>query len=313
MKNQREETNGVRRGTEPGAVATGSAGRTRTAPATGRVRYRFRTSNYAALLTVIFFLWGSARAQEPHAFPLYEQCVQLSTNNDRATALLADLKSKEASKRKAAAAQLAKTCDSRASEPLTVALKDEDATVRIAAVEALGQLGDRETIEPLIDALGDQDWRVRFALARTLAAFQVYRSNNATLNLLSNPGEQKVTDAGDLRARCQGILMVNQLRDVRFSRKGIGFLFVFLNLPDPELQRIADQAALELKNTRNGYHELIGILKQHSYPEFRLRAAYYLGKFKDEHARPALAEASIGDRDARVQAAAKAALEELKN
>jgi HEAT repeat protein len=192
------------------------------------------------------------------------------------------------------------------------ALKDSEAAVRVAAVESLGQLGDRGSIDPLIESLQDEDWRVRAALGRTLASFQVYASNNATLNTLANPADGKVTEEGDLRARCTGILMVNQLRDVRFSRKAIGFLFIFLDHDNPALRRIAEETAMELKKTRNGYHELIAILKQHNYPDFRRKAAYWLGKFNLDAARPALELASIADRDSSVQQAAKEALEGMK-
>ena len=74
------------------------------------------------------------------------------------------------------------------------------------------------------------------------------------------------------------LLMVNQLRDVRFSRKAIGFLFTFLDYEDEKLRRIAEETALELKHTRNGFRELIAILKQYNYPVFRRKADYYLGK-----------------------------------
>ncbi len=106
--------------------------------------------------------------------------------------------------------------------------------------------------------------------------------------------------------------MTNQLRDVRFSRKAIGFLFTFLDYEDEKLRQIAEETALELKNTRNDFRELIGILKQHNYPVFRRKAAYYLGKYNIEEARSALAEAAAGDRDASVRKAAKAALEAIK-
>jgi len=247
-----------------------------------------------------------------HATPLYEQCASLQSSNDAVPGLIAALKEKDAQKRVKAAEVLARSCDARAVEPLIAALKDEEIAVRVAVVESLGQLGDRGAIEPMIEIASEEDWRVRGALVRTLASFQVYQSSNAALNALTNPGDKKVTEEGDLRARCTGILMVNQLRDVRFSRKAIGFLFLFLDSPDPALRRIAEETALELKNTRNGYHELIGILKQHNYPDFRRKAAYWLGKFNLEAARDVLAEASIADRDAGVQKAAKEALEGMK-
>jgi HEAT repeat protein len=246
------------------------------------------------------------------ALPLYDACAALQSSKADVPGQILALKDKDARKRVEAAESLARSCDARAVEPLLAALKDDDAMIRAAAVAALGQLGDRAAIEPLIEMAAEEDERVRAALVRTLASFQVYQASNAALNVFTNPGEKRVTDAGDLRARCLGILAVNQLRDVRFSRKAIGFLFVFLDSPDPALRRIAQETALELKNTRNGYHELIGILKQHNYPDFRRKAAYWLGQFKLESARDALAEAALGDRDPGVQKAAKDALEEMK-
>ncbi|MBL8186703.1 MAG: HEAT repeat domain-containing protein, partial [Acidobacteria bacterium] len=100
----------------------------------------------------------------------------------------------------------------------------------------------------------------------------------------------------------------NQLRDVRFSRKAISFLFVFQDHERPEFRRIAEETGLELRNTRNGYHELAGILKQHAYPDFRRKAAYWLGKFGTEEARAVLQEAAATDKDPSVQKAAQDAL-----
>lgn len=248
-----------------------------------------------------------------HALPLYEQCQALTDNNTAAPAAIAALKDKDVRKRIRAAETLAKSCDSRVTVPLLAVVRDdEDIAARVAAVEALGQLGDKEAIDPLIETIESADWRVRMALVRTLASFQVYRSNNATLNLLTNPGEKKITEEGDLRVRCQGILMVNQLRDVRFSRKAIGFLFLFMDHENAGFRRIVRETGLELKNTRNGFHELVGILKQHNYPDFRLKAAQLLGKFNLEDARPALEEAAVADRDSNVKQAATDALAAMK-
>ncbi|MFN0084819.1 MAG: HEAT repeat domain-containing protein [Blastocatellia bacterium] len=270
--------------------------------------------NYRKSGIVLFFLlmFGArAGAQTAmRALPLYEQCSALQGAGE-APGGIAALRDGEASKRVKAAEALGKSCDSRAVEPLIAALKDADVSVRLAVAEALGRLGDRGAIDSLVEALADGDWRVRVGLGRSLASFQTQSSGNATLNVLANPGETRVSDEGDMRARCAGVLLVNQLRDVRFSRKAIGFLFTFLGNENPALRRIAEETAMELKNTRNGYHELVGILKQHNFPEFRRKAAYYLGRFNLDAARPALTEASIGDRDPTVQRAAKEALESM--
>ncbi|MDX2031466.1 MAG: HEAT repeat domain-containing protein [Blastocatellia bacterium] len=263
------------------------------------------------VIAALLAAFVEARGQTAmRALPLYEQCSALQGAGE-APGGIAGLKDGEAAKRAKAAEALAKSCDSRAVEPLIAALKDPEVPVRLAVAEALGRLGDRSAIDPLVEALEDSDWRVRAGIGRALASFQTQPSGNATLNVLTNPGEKQVTDEGDMRARCAGVLLVNQLRDVRFSRKAIGFLFSFIGNENPALRRIAEETALELKNTRNGYHELIGILKQHNYPDFRRKAAFYLGKFNLETARAALTEASIGDRDPTVQRAAKEALESM--
>ncbi len=270
--------------------------------------YKFRS----ICLVCLWLLFAATIAQAQKALPLYDQCQSLQTV-EAATSALAALKDKDAQKRTKAIEALANSCDSRASSPLlTIAREDEEVAARVAAVEALGQLGDKEAIDPLIELIEGADWRMRLALTRTLASFQVYRSNNALLNVLTNPGDKQITEEGDFRARCAGILMVNQLRDVRFSRKAISFLFVFMDHEKPDFRRVARETAMELKNTRNGYHELIGILKQHNFPDFRRKAAQWLGKFNMEEARPALEEAAASDRDSGVKQAAQEALAAMK-
>jgi HEAT repeat protein len=266
-------------------------------------------------LFVVSIICAPAFAQPPaglqplRAEPLYEQCSSLQNIGEAVAGTIASLKDKDAQKRVKAAETLAASCDARAVEPLVATLKDPEVAVRVAAVQALGQLGDRSAIELLIEAIGDEDWRVRAALARALCSFQAYASSNAALNTLANPAGKKITDEGDLRARCQAILMINQLRDVRFSRKAIGFLFGFLDYQDEKLRRIAQETALELKNTRNGFRELIGIIKQSNFPDFRRKAVYYLGKYKIEETLPILTEISIEDRDPVVRKMAKEAVE----
>ncbi|HMV46851.1 MAG TPA: HEAT repeat domain-containing protein [Blastocatellia bacterium] len=284
--------------------------------------FQIRRLLIGCLLTAIFAAVACAQSQPSvtqaapaapiRALPLYEKCEALS-DNASAPAAIAALKDKDTEKRIKAAASLAKACDARATNPLlAVARDDEEIAARVAAVEALGQLGDQQAIDSLIEMIESSDWRVRVALARTLTSFQVYRASNAVLNVLSNPGDKKVTEEGDLRARCQGILQVNQLRDVRFSRKAVGFLFLFLDHENQQFRRIAREAMQELKGTRNGYHELLGILKQANFPDFRVKAAYWLGKFNIEDTRSALEEVAASDRDSMVRQAAQDALAAMK-
>lgn len=271
----------------------------------------FYRSCYIAFYCLMAFAAVTAQAPPSstpiRALPLYEQCASLQTS-EAATAAIAGLKDKDSQKRIKAAETLAKSCDSRAAAPLLTAIKDEEVGVRIASVEALGKLGDREAIDPLIELIEGADWQMRLALVRTLASFQVYRSNNAVLNLLTNPGDKKITEENDLRVRCFGILTVNQMRDVRFSRKAIGFLFTFQEHEKPDFRRIAEETGLELRNTRNGYHELAAILKQHNFPDFRRKAVYWLGKFNSDEARAALEDAAANDKDPSVKKAAQEAL-----
>lgn len=262
---------------------------------------------YIVVLGLTALTQTSPSSTPVRALPLYEQCASLQTS-EAATAAIAALKDKDSQKRIKAAETLAKSCDSRATAELLAAIKDEAVSVRVAAIEALGKLGDREAIDPLIELIEGADWQMRMALVRTLASFQVYRSNNAVLNSLTNLGDKKITEENDLRVRCQGILTVNQLRDVRFSRKAISFLFTFQDHEKPDFRRIAEETGLELRNTRNGYHELAAILKQHNIPDFRRKAAYWLGKFSTDEARAALEDAAANDKDPGVVRAAKDAL-----
>jgi HEAT repeat protein len=269
----------------------------------------------AGLLVLLAFVAVTGNAQAIRAPALYEQCAALAENTAQTEAIAkagAQLKHNDPAKRSAAAASLAQTCDPRVTTLLLGLFNDEASAVRVAAAEALGKLGADEAIEPMIEALKDQDWRVRAALGLALGSFKQQAARNATLNVLVNTGNNPLTDEGDLRARCLGILVVNQMRDVRFSRKAISFLFDFLDHENPRLRQLAEETAAELKHTRNGVHELIAILKQSNFAEFRLKAAYWLGKWEAQEARAALAEASVGDRDAKVQKVAKEALANLK-
>ncbi|MFN0109319.1 MAG: HEAT repeat domain-containing protein [Blastocatellia bacterium] len=271
---------------------------------------------YIGFICLMAFTAATAQpsSSQVRALPLYGQCKLLVDASEKAPSLIAalsELKDKDPQKRIDAAKTLGKLCDTQATAPLMAAFQDENPSVRLAAVEAMGQLGDTEAIDPLIELIEGADWQLRMALVRTLASFQVYRSNNAVLNSLTNPGDQKITEENDLRVRCFGILTVNQMRDVRFSRKAISFLFAFQEHQQQSFRRIAEETGLELRNTRNGYHELAAILKQHSIPDFRRKAAYWLGKFSTDEARAALEDAAANDKDPSVKKAAQDALKEV--
>ncbi len=259
-----------------------------------------------------------AATLRPHAEPLFEQCQSLDVRRP-STALVSDLstvKSAEVKARIEAVERLAQSCDRRAVVPLVEVMKfDKEATARAAAVRALGRLGDRDSVDALLGAIDDSPWQVRLELGRALCSFQVHRASYDVLNRLASPANKKIDGIEDLYVRCQAILAVNQLRDVNFSRKAVSFLQTMSE--DSELQSPAEremvlEATRELKNTRNGPHEFVGILKQNLNPVYRIWAAEWIGRLGIRSGEEPLTEAAANDRDLRVRGAAAKALAQLK-
>jgi HEAT repeat protein len=246
--------------------------------------------------------------------PLIEQCSALSPGaSDQATLQrqVAQLKSSEAKARQAAVPQLGKTCQSQAVEPLIELLKDPDPLVRCAAIETLGHLGAKDSVEPLVELTADPDWRVRLALVRALSSFKTFGAKNAVLNSIVNANDVVISDEDDLRVRLIGILTLNQLTDVQFSRKAVQFMYSFLRSNNLQFRQLAEQTMFALKDTRNGPVELTGILKQHHMPEMRRWAAQWLGDLHIERGRQALEEAAANDAAPAVKHAATEALAKL--
>ena len=206
--------------------------------------------------------------------------------------------------------QVRRACQPASVARLLVPLEDEDPQVRLAAIEALGQIQQPDAIEPLVERVGrETDWQVRTALAWSLASFQSHLPSSAVLNLIANPGSQPIRGGEtELRTRCAAILAVNQLRDVRYSRKAVVFLFAFLDLPDPRMVKVAEQALSLLPETRNGYHEMVGIIRKHGFPDHRSKAAVWLGRWRATSARPVLLEVAAKETHPRVLQAVKEAL-----
>ncbi|MEP7271345.1 MAG: HEAT repeat domain-containing protein [Acidobacteriota bacterium] len=247
---------------------------------------------------------------------LYEQCASLEAGGQSKEfdQELGKLKSADLKTRSEAAERLAGRCEGRAVAPLLTMLReDKDALGRAAAARALGKLGDREAIDPMREAIADPAWEVRLAIGPALSSFQVHRASYDVLNQLVNPNSMTVIDEGDLYARCQAVLAVNQLRDVNFSRKSVHFLFFFLdNETNPVYKEMALATLTELKNTRNGPHEFVGVLKQNLNPLYRIKAADWIGRLGIASGEEALIETAANDRDPRVRDAASAALVKLK-
>jgi HEAT repeat protein len=256
---------------------------------------------------------GTARAQ---IATLIEQCPELKTAAGSATdetgRAIAGLKDSDSRHRIEAAVGLGQRCDKRAVVALLGTLNDTDPDLRIAAVEALGRLGDRSTIDPLIEMIRDKDWHVRMAVGRALCSFQAQTASYAALNSLVSNLDRPVVDEGDMRARCATVLNINQLRTVNFSRKAILFLYTFMTDERPALREIAEKTSLELPKTRNGVHELIGLLKISNTPDVKRRTATLVGRTGLQDAVPVLEEIAANDRDTTVRQSATEALAMIK-
>ncbi|MGA1367368.1 MAG: HEAT repeat domain-containing protein [Blastocatellia bacterium] len=231
--------------------------------------------------------------------PLYVACAPASGPDAELPALPAEgggdplfLEKGRSEQKIALIERVRRACQPASVARLLVPLEDEDLQVRLATIEALGQIQQSEAIEPLIERIGlETDWQVRTALARSLASFQVHLPSSAVLNLIANPGSQPIRGGEpELRTRCAAVLVINQLRDVRYSRKAVVFLFAFLDLPDPHLVKVAEEALTLLRETRNGYHEMVGIIRKHGFPDHRSKAAVWLGRWRATSARPVLLE-----------------------
>ena len=250
-------------------------------------------------------------AELGQAQALPQQCEALTdTTNAEVMRAVAAVKDTDPAARIKAAQRLASSCERRAVTPLLGLLKDADPGVRAAAVEALGRIGDPESIDPLIEMATDADMRVIAVLGPALCAFQAYKASYAALNAVAI-NSNGVKDVAEMRARCNAILAVNQLKDVRFSRKSLFFLFGYLGHPDAAAQKVAEATMAALKETRNGPHELVGLLKQSVNPNQRRICAYWIGQLKIEAGREVLEEVATNDRDLAVQEAAQGALTKL--
>jgi len=267
--------------------------------------------------------WGATTettsSDELKAWPLYEPCVSTDAAEEGTKLDEGGLSHPQPSVRVAIIDRLVKRCRREAIDSLLGALSDDVPEVRVAAVLGLGTLRYPQSsdernaalAERLIALASDRDWRVRSALSRTLASFQLYPASNAVLNLIANPGTRPVVDGGDMRARCAAILMVNQLRDVRFSRKAIGFLTFFADSDDPALGTIVRLTVEELKSTRNGYHELVAMARKPGIPSQRVRAIEWLLLWRMPALRPIFEEIATREVNARVREAASHALAKL--
>ena len=257
---------------------------------------------------------ATAQTAPVKPLPIYEQCAALNagTSADDAVAkAVAALKSQDAKARAEAAKQLAAACDSRGVDPLIDLLKDPDTAVRIATVEALGKLGDPNSVQLMIDTVAEQKPQVRMAMISAFASFKTFLARNALANHIANANGEDISDEADMRVRCAAILTACQLKDVQHSRKSILFLYAFLQSKHASTRKLAEQTMLELKNTRNGSAEMIGILNQSNDPMLRRWAAQWIGKIGLTDARSALETAAATDSDPTVKQLAAESLKQL--
>jgi HEAT repeats len=274
----------------------------------------FRSLLQCIVLATACSFAAAAQTIELKPQPLLEQCPALKTGTegDAVAASLASLRSKEAPVRAKAAKELGLVCDSRAVEPLTTALRDPDAAVRIEAVLALGKLGDRSTPEMMIELIPDPDHRVRLALISALGSFKFFYARNMVLNGIAFTSGPDKDNEADLRVRCVAILTCNQLPDNMYSRKAVLFLYNFMQSTTPRTRALAEQTMAELKHTRHGTTEIVGIFKVSNNPIIRRWAAEWIGKLALEPGRIVLEEAVTKDADPTVRRVAAESLAAMK-
>ena len=241
-----------------------------------------------------------------------EQCESLSEAENPIIAKLSkDLATQSSEQKIKTAETFAASCSKKAVDPLISLLADADPLVRVAAVEALGKFGDRESSRNLEELYGDPDWRVRYVLGSALFAFPVFVTRAGANNSLGGSSPIPVTVDGDMIARCHAILLAQQVNDPSFSRKTINFLFGYLESDNPIVKKYAQETMKLLPATRNGQFELMGCLKSHANPNWRKKAAYWLGELKVVRARAIIENAIANDTDSTVKQWAKEALAKL--
>ena len=264
------------------------------------------------LLAGFCFAQNTAKTDEKFALKvptIIEQCESLSEAENPVIAKLSkDLATQSSEQKIKAAETFAGTCSKKAVDPLISLLADTDPLVRVAAVEALGKLGDRESARNLEELYGDPDWRVRYVLGSALFAFPVFVTRAGANNSIGGGSPIPVTTDGDMIARCHAILEAQQVNDPSFSRKTINFLFGYLDSDNPIVKKYAQETMKLLPSTRNGQFELMGCLKSHANPNWRKKAAYWLGELKVVRARAIIENAIENDVDATVKQWAKEAL-----
>lgn len=108
-------------------------------------------------------------------------------NRNAVLPLMAALTDKDARVREASAFALGQTTDSRAVASLTKALADKDATVRASIVFALGMIGERKSAQTLSKLCDDASPIVRAAAATALGVMQDEQGVDELVEMLTDP------------------------------------------------------------------------------------------------------------------------------
>jgi HEAT repeat protein len=216
--------------------------------------------------------------------------------------LRAVLKDPNPELRRTAAQSLGKIARKEAVPALVDALCDPDAGVRRHAVWALGMIGEDSVgpdRSPLSALLFDPDPGVREAAAMALG---LTGDTQTGIELLLDRLQEPATpaDAKRLAAASFGGME---------ARTAVPFLTWLLADPDAQVRRWAVAALGEIADQKT-VAPLSKVLTKDRDPGVRIEAAFRLGKFGGEAARPALT-AALKDVNADVRRLANAALKEL--
>ena len=216
--------------------------------------------------------------------------------------LLAVLRDPNPEQRRTAAQSLGKIARKEAVPALVEALRDPDAGVRRNAAWALGMIGEDAVgpdRSPIASLLFDPDPGVREAAAMALGLTGDTQAGiELLLERMSEPGTP-----GDSKR-----LAANALGGME-ARTAVPVLTKLLADRDAHVRRWAVAAMGEIADPET-VAPLSQVLAKDPDPGVRVEAAFRLGKFGGEAARPALA-AALKDANADVRRLAEAALKEL--
>jgi HEAT repeat protein len=216
--------------------------------------------------------------------------------------LLAVLKDPNPEQRRTAAQSLGKIARKEAVPALMEALRDPDAGVRRHAAWALGMIGEEAAgpdRSPLASLLFDPDPGVREAAALALG---LTGDTQAGIERLLDRVQEPATPADAKRLAAASLGGME-------ARTAVPVLLKLLADRDAHVRRWAVAALGEIADQKT-VAQLSRVLTKDPDPGVRIEAAFRLGKFGGEAARPALT-AALKDANADVRRLAKAALEEL--